>query len=110
MADLHDQRQKAVKYHKRFTKLLHKAELTQVAKLPLDNKLRQLTSIMKTVPDKYNDRSNADFMPLVAAIGEIIDKIHTLAAPREEVSPASSSGQSPARAVFQGPNSAPTSV
>ena len=62
---------------------------------------------MKTVADKNHDPNNADF---VEAIGEIIGKIQTLAAPREDASPASSRGQSPARVFFPGPNSPPTSV
>ena len=46
MADFHEQRQKAVKDHAKFSKLLHKAELSQVARVPSSNTLHQLELIM----------------------------------------------------------------
>ena len=46
MTDLRDQRQEAVKDHKKYTKLINRAEITQVAKLPSENRLHQLKLIM----------------------------------------------------------------
>ena len=65
---------------------------------------------MKTVCDEYNFLGNQDFVPLVAAIAEIIDNMQVLAAPREEPSLASNRGQRPAIALFQAPDSATGSL
>ena len=62
---------------------------------------------MKTVSDEYSDQGNQDFAPLVTAIAEILDHIKLLGAAREEPSPASSRSHSPARALFQAPDSTP---